>query len=163
MMTFIFGLLSSKPATADGLSLTGGLGLAIQSDGNYSPLADVSLTTQRWKFNANISGYSESKTQVAHILGGLLYQIPITQNNRLTSEFGIGVLLAQTKVNSTSEKMVSLNVPLGLNWSIIRTTGFTLDANWKSWIFSIPSYIPPAALLSHDRFTTLALSAGVSL
>lgn len=152
----------SRMAGADA-SFTGGLGVAVHSNGVYSPLVNVSLGGERWKFDANVSGYSESKTQVTHLLAGALYVAPLTPGKALALEAGLGTLLAQTTVNSESEKMYSLAVPLGINWTIFRTSAFVFEANWKSWIFSQPTYLPPLAVLSHDRFTTLTMAAGVAL
>jgi hypothetical protein len=112
---------------------------------------------------ANISGYSESKTKVTHLLSGVLYHAPLTSGKSLSAEAGVGGLYAKTELKSTSEKMYNIAIPIGLNWNIFGSDTFLLEANWRSWIFSIPSYIPPTALLSHDRFTTLTISAGVSI
>jgi hypothetical protein len=150
---------------SDDLALKAGLGVAVQSDGNYSPLVDLKMNLKSWIFNANVSGYSESKTKVTHALAGLLYSVPLTSGSvgSLESEFGVGALMAQTWAENKTERMVTYNFPLGLNWTILNSTGVVLEANWKSWIFASHPYIPFAALLSHDRFTTLTVSAGVSL
>ncbi|MFZ9520712.1 MAG: hypothetical protein ACO3A4_09560 [Silvanigrellaceae bacterium] len=164
---FILGFFSGQfidfhTAKADA-SFTGGLGVAVHSNGVYSPLVDVSLGGEKWKFNANVSGYSESKTQVTHLLAGALYTAPLTSGRALSVEAGLGALMAQTRVNSESERMFSVAVPLGINWTIARTSVFVVEANWKSWLFSQPTYLPPLVVLSHDRFTTLTMSAGVAL
>jgi hypothetical protein len=152
----------TKFALAD-VSITGGLGVAVQSNGAYSPLADVTLNAEKWRWATNISGTSESKTKVTHLLSGVLYQTALMSGKTLSGEIGFGALYAETVVKTTKEKMYNMAVPIGISWNIIDSKAFLLEANWRSWIFSIPSYIPPTALISHDRFTTLTLSAGVSI
>ena len=159
---FVFVCGLSQTTHAD-TSVTGGLGVAVQSNGAYSPLVDVSLSGEKWKFDANVSGYSESTTRVTHLLAGVLYVVPLIPGKVLALEAGLGTLLAQTSVKSERDRMYSLAVPLGINWTIFRRSAFVFEANWKSWIFSQPTYLPPLAILSHDRFTTLTLAAGVAL
>lgn len=163
LLLALFGTFQSGLAL-DSFSLKVGTGVAVQTDGNYSPLAAVQMNSGRWGFEANVSGYSESQTKVTHLLTGAVYGIPLDSSERFKAEFGLGALMAQTIAEKKTENMVSLSLPIGLNWSIFKGTGFSLDANWKSWIFSSSPYpIPLLALLSHDRFTTLTLSAGVAL
>lgn len=162
----LFSLLgtSQNAFALDTFSLKVGTGVAVQSDGNHSPLAAIQLNSGRWGFEANVSGYSESQTKVTHLLAGALYGVPLGSSDRFKAEFGIGALAAQTIAEKKTENMVSVSLPIGLNWSVFKGTGFSLDANWKSWIFSSSPYpIPLLALLSHDRFTTLTLSAGMAL
>lgn len=157
-------IFASHSALAeDNLAMTAGLGLAIQSDGNYSPLADVSLRSGRWGFTTNISGYSESKTTTTHLLAGILYELPLTSEGRLRAEFGLGALLEQTTVSQSTERMITYSIPIGLQWSFLKIGSVTLDASWKSWVFGSHPYVPPTVILSHDRFTTLVVSAGVAL
>lgn len=144
-------------------TLSAGTGVAVQSNGAFSPLAEINLTLNQWKLAANISGYSESKTKVTHALSGFLYAAPLNSGKSLSAEIGLGALYAATSLNKTSDKMYNIAVPLGISWNIFDSKTAVLEANWRSWIFSIPSYIPPAALLSHDRFTTISLTAGVSI
>lgn len=144
-------------------TLSAGTGVAVQSNGAFSPLAEINLTLNQWKLAANISGYSESKTKVTHALSGLIYAAPLNSGKSLSAEIGLGALYAATSLNKASDKMYNIAVPIGINWNIFDSKTAVLEANWRSWIFSIPSYFPPAALLSHDRFTTIALTAGVSI
>ncbi|MEY3901095.1 MAG: hypothetical protein RL189_401 [Pseudomonadota bacterium] len=145
------------------MSLRAGVGLAIQSDNNYSAMADTCLTLGKWGLNANVSGYSESQTKVTHLLSGILYSVPLTSGGSLKAEFGVGALMAQTTADGKTENMLSSSFPIGFDWTILNLGGLGVSANWKSWLFAAHPYIPPFMLLSHDRFTTVSLSAGVAL
>jgi len=158
-----FVVHSGGCAAGDDLAMKAGLGVAVQSDGNDSPLVEMKVDVKDWVFNANVSGYSESKTKVTHALAGILYSLPLVSGGALEAEFGLGALMAQTSAEGNSERMFNYTVPVGLNWTMLQGSGLVLEANWKSWLFASHPYIPIFALLSHDRFTTLAVSAGVSL
>lgn len=160
----LFPTLSSNRALAqNSMSLRAGLGVAVQSDNNYSPMVDTTLTVGRWGINANVSGYSESQTKVTHLLSGVLYGLPLTSGGALKAEFGIGALMAQTSAAGKTERMFASSFPIGLDWTIFNLSDLAVSASWKSWLFATHPYVPFVILLAHDRFSTVSLSAGFAL
>ena len=155
--------IANRAVAQNSVSLKAGLGIAVQSDNNYSPMADTSVTIGRWGFTANVSGYSESQTKVTHLLSGVLYGVPLTSGGSLKAEFGAGALMAQTTAGGKTETMFSYSFPIGFDWTIFNLSGLAVSANWKSWLFATHPYIPLFVLLSHDRFSTVSLSAGFAL
>lgn len=164
-LVFVLSMLTAPPRAVafDDASFRTGAGVFVHSGGNYSPLAETTLSIGRWSWNASVSGYSESKTKVTHLLSGVQYGIPLVASKSLVAEFGLGALMAETKAEGKSERMVNYAFPIGVNWTIGKLSAVRLDANWRSWIFSPMPAIPVAVLLSHDRLATASLSLGVSL
>jgi hypothetical protein len=154
--------MQAHNARAATLEINAGLGLAIKSDNSYSGTAEVGLGINSWKTAVQVFGYSESGTTETNILAGEIYSFHLNTKKTLEGGIGIGAIYTRTTADGTIGNMTNIAWPIRLDWQFAKFGKFTANAKWTTWLF-FPYYVPVVALLSHDRISTVGISAGFEL